>query len=249
MYQDIVKARTSNEFQAAIDDAAPVNYDINPQLAPAGAPSRLERLVIRPGESGGLLTRTEFELAKFCTEERIRKKTSDRLIRMIQHRSFVIEDIHAKSVREMEKMISDTSGSNISEFDLWRKIDGKQEVKIYLRSLRRIIEDLVAHLGYRNLQHLHFEYKEIDGERVFGAANGGIWWQITVRQIGAGHVLLAIVVFQDGSWVKMSLSCEPLYGPFIFMFRKELLKLISCGGVDSDSAKYRRVQEIQERSF
>ena len=38
-----------------------------------------------------------------------------------------------------------------------------------------------------------FEYKEIDGERVFGAANGGIWWQITVRQIGAGHVLLAII--------------------------------------------------------
>ena len=84
----------------------------------------------------------------------------------------------------------------------------------YLRSLRRIIEDLVAHLGYRNLQHLHLQrYKEIDGERVFGAANGGIWWQITLPQIGAGHVLLALIVFQDGSWVKMSLSCEPIYGP------------------------------------
>ena len=59
-----------------------------------------------------------------------------------------------------------------------------------------------------------FEYKEIDGERVVGAANGGIWWQITVRQIGAGHVLLALIVFQDGSWVKLSLSCEPIYGPF-----------------------------------
>ena len=49
---------------------------------------------------------------------------------------------------------------------------------------------------------------------IFGAANGGIWWQITVRQIGAGHILVAIVVFQDGFWVKMNLSCEPLYGPF-----------------------------------
>ena len=125
-------------------------------------------------------------------------------------------------------------------------------MKGYLRSLRRIIEDLVAHLGYRNLQHLHFEYKEVDGERVFGAANGGIWWQITVRQIGAGHVLLALIVCQDGSWVKMKLSCEPLYGPYKFLFRNELPtvpKLISCGGVDSDSAKYLRVQEVQERSF
>ena len=142
MYQDIVKARTNDEFQAAIHDAAPVNYDSNPPLAPAGAPSTLERVVIRPGESGGLLTRSEFELAKLCTEERLRKKTSDRIIRMIKQRAFVIEDIHADSIREIEKMISDSSRSKISEFDLWKKIDGKQDVKAYLRSLRRIIEDL-----------------------------------------------------------------------------------------------------------
>ena len=92
---------------------------------------------------------------------------------MIKQCAFVIEDIHADSIREIEKMISDSSTSKISEFDLWKKIDGKQDVKGYLRSLQRIIEDLVAHLGYLNLQHLHFEYKEIDGERVFGAANGG----------------------------------------------------------------------------
>ncbi len=83
-----------------------------------------------------------------------------------------------------------------------------------MRSLQSIIEDLVVHLGYRKIQYLHFEYREKDGKRVFGAANGGIWWQITARQIDAGHVLLAIIVFQDGSWVKMSISREPLYGPF-----------------------------------
>ncbi len=68
---------------------------------------------IRPGESGGLLTRSEFELAKFYTEERLRKKTSDRLIRMIKQRAFVIEDIHADSIREIEKMISDSSRNKI----------------------------------------------------------------------------------------------------------------------------------------
>ncbi len=60
-----MKARTNDEFRGAIDDAAPVNYDSNPQLAPAGAPSTLDRVVIRPWESGGLLTHTEFDLAKF----------------------------------------------------------------------------------------------------------------------------------------------------------------------------------------
>ena len=244
-----MKARTNDEFRAAVDDAAPVNYVSNPQLAPAGAPSTLERVVIRPGESGGLLTRSEFELAKFCTEERLRKKTSDRLIGMIKHRAFVIEDINADSIRELEKMISDTSKSKISEFDLWKKIDGKQEVKGYLRSLQRIIEDLVAHLGYRNLQHLHFEYKEVDGERVFGAANGGIWWQITVRQIGAGHVLLALIVFQDGSWVKMNLSCEPLYGPIKFLFRNELPKLISCNAKRKERQPYTQERAARRRAM
>ena len=61
-----------------------------------------------------------------------------------------VPDIHADSIREIEKMITDSSSSKISEFDLWRKINGKQDVKVYLRSLWRILEELVAHLGYRN---------------------------------------------------------------------------------------------------
>ena len=65
------------------------------------------------------------------------------------------------------------------------------------------------------LQFLWFEYREVNGERVFGPANGAIWWQITVRQIGSGHVLIVIVVFLDGSWVKMNVSCEPLYGVIV----------------------------------
>jgi hypothetical protein len=81
--------------------------------------------------------------------------------------------------------------------------DGLQEVKVYLRSLREIIIDLLWHLGYRDFQYLYFEYRECNGERMFGAANGGLWWQITVQKIGQGHVLIALVVFQDGSWVKM----------------------------------------------
>ncbi len=64
-----MKARTNNEFRATIDNAAPVSYDSNQRLAPAGVPSTLERVVIRYGESGGLLTRSEFDLAKFCTEK------------------------------------------------------------------------------------------------------------------------------------------------------------------------------------
>ncbi len=50
LYQDIVKARLNDDFRAAVVDAAPVNYVGNLQVAPAGAPSTLERVIIRPGE-------------------------------------------------------------------------------------------------------------------------------------------------------------------------------------------------------
>jgi hypothetical protein len=194
-----------NSHQEAIAAAQPENVDV-------GALSQLQQLIVRPGESGGVLTRTEFTLSKFCTEEKLKKKTSDRLFAMLKRRDFVVEDIHAETIRELETLISDCSRSKISEYDLWTQGDGKQEVKAYLRSLKQIVEGIFADLGFKNLQYLWFEYREVNGERVFGPANGAIWWQITVRHIGSGHVLIALVIFQDGSWVKMNLTCEPLYG-------------------------------------
>jgi hypothetical protein len=96
-------------------------------------------------------------------------------------------------------------------------MDGKHEVKMYLRSLRLLVEGILADLGFKNLQYLWFEYRQVSGERVFGPANGAIWRQIAVRQIESSHVLIAIVVFQDGSWVKMDLSCELLYCEFDYL--------------------------------
>ena len=89
---------------------------------------------------------------------------------MIKTRAFFIEDIRADSIREIEKMISDSCHSKITEHDLWREIDGVQDVKVFLRFLLEIVEDLLQHLGYRDLQYLHFECREIIGERMFGSA-------------------------------------------------------------------------------
>jgi len=61
LIQDILKASTASQFQEVIEDAAPVNLDANPQLVrSAEPPSSLAQLIIRPGESGSLLTPTEF---------------------------------------------------------------------------------------------------------------------------------------------------------------------------------------------
>jgi hypothetical protein len=66
--------------------------------------SRLQQLIIRPGEGGGIITQTEFMFPMFCAEEKLKKKTSDRLISMIKRRNFVIEDICAGTIREVETL-------------------------------------------------------------------------------------------------------------------------------------------------
>ena len=71
-------------------------------------------------------------------------------------------------------IVTTSSGRKIYEYDFCTKDNGKQEVKLYLRSLRQIIQGILAYLGFRNLQYLWFEYREVDGERVFGPVNGAI---------------------------------------------------------------------------
>ena len=71
----------------------------------AGELSRLQQLIIRPGEEGGIITQSEIKFSKFCAEEKLKKKTSDGLISMIKRRDFVIEeDIRAETIRELETL-------------------------------------------------------------------------------------------------------------------------------------------------
>ena len=59
-------ARTAAQFEAVIQDAVPVDLYVRPQLVLSDAPPRSqEQLIIRPGESGGMLTQTKFDIAKF----------------------------------------------------------------------------------------------------------------------------------------------------------------------------------------
>ncbi len=70
----------------------------------AGELSRLQQLIILHGEGGGIITQTEFMFSMFCEEEKLKKKTSDLLISMIKRRDFVIEDICAETIRELETL-------------------------------------------------------------------------------------------------------------------------------------------------
>ena len=71
MCRDMVNARTPEEILSAVDEVNSHQEAIaatQPEDVDTGALSQLQQLIVRPGESGGVLTRTEFMVAKFCAE-------------------------------------------------------------------------------------------------------------------------------------------------------------------------------------
>jgi hypothetical protein len=89
-----------NQDQEAISGAQPV--DVN-----AGELSQLQQLIIRPE---ALLRKLNLGFQSFV---QLKKKTSDRLISMVKRRDFVIEDIRAETIRELETLIFYCSRSKI----------------------------------------------------------------------------------------------------------------------------------------
>jgi hypothetical protein len=66
-----------------IQDQEEVSGD-QPVQADALESTRLQQMIIWHGDDseGGILTRTEFSLAKFCAKEMLKNKSADRLIPM-----------------------------------------------------------------------------------------------------------------------------------------------------------------------
>ena len=161
------------------------------------------------GVSGGCVTQTEYLIAKFASEAKLNKRTGDKLIALTSRADFNLGEIRTNSIRQIERWIADANDPNaIQEFDLLRASDGKQELTLYLRNLIMIVEDLVADPRYNGFQYLSFELLERNGQRVFGPANSGVWWQINARDVGTNIVLVALVVFEDESFAMQ--CCEPL---------------------------------------
>ena len=131
----------------------------------------------------------------------------------MKRHDFNPDDIRFDTIQPIVDLISKAhDGGTIQEFNLWTEEDGEQEVILIVRLLRQIIEDLLADPRFKICQYVSFEMQERNGVRIFGAANGGVWWQINAQLMGSENVLIRIIIFTDGSWIKKGITCEALYG-------------------------------------
>ena len=72
--QEFLNARTTMEFLSAINDLNPDQEDVagaQPVDMDVRERSQPQQLIIRPGESGGVLTQTEVQISRFCAEEKL----------------------------------------------------------------------------------------------------------------------------------------------------------------------------------
>jgi hypothetical protein len=167
------------------------------------------QLVMREDVEDGVITKSEYLIAKAATEMEVFKRVANTHLATLRHPDFDKYDVRFNTIEQISKA---HDGGTIQEFDLSKEEDGEQEVKLIVRLLRQIIEDLLADPRFKDCQYVSFEMHERGGVRIFGAANGGVWWQLNVQLIGPKNVLIWIIIFTDDSWIKKGITCEALYG-------------------------------------
>ena len=118
------------------------------------------RIIIRPGEDGGVITLSEFLIAELASDERFRKMTTNKIIAMLKRDDFAIGDIRTDRIQQIEKLISKADGGTPLEYDLWREGDGKQDLTLYLRRLVPIMECLISDKRFAGHQYLEFDLRE-----------------------------------------------------------------------------------------
>ena len=75
--QAFLDSRTPPEYLSAIQHAKPTEEsDTAPVVVSDAELWALPQLIIRAGESGGVLTKTEFKITRFCAEQKFKKKSS-----------------------------------------------------------------------------------------------------------------------------------------------------------------------------
>ena len=94
--QAFLDSRTPPEYLSAIQLAKPTEEaNTAPVVVSDAELSALPQLIIRAGESGGVLTQTEFQITKVCAEHKLKKRTADGLLCMLRRDDFVPGDIRA----------------------------------------------------------------------------------------------------------------------------------------------------------
>ena len=102
---------------------------------------------------------------------------------------------------------------DLQVIDLHEQGDGNQDVRLIKRPVSKVLRELLSDSRLAGSQHFAFKkYKDATGARIIGGhANGCVTFQLAQIRVGEGVVLISIVLYVDGSFIKWGIPICPVY--------------------------------------
>jgi hypothetical protein len=139
------------------------------------------------------------------------------IMELVADTRFDPQELGTGNVRTIENRLRrGHDGGDVREFDFHTELDGRQDLKMYLRDPVRFMEEIFGDPIFKDHIILTFNPTfDEDGGRTFGSAMGGLWAQFNMcalKKHDGAEVLLALAVYIDVSFVKVHLSVKPIFG-------------------------------------
>jgi hypothetical protein len=141
------------------------------------------------------------------------RAATDAVIEMVSDPKFDARDIGTKNVKQLEvKLLRGFDGGDISVYNMRVAMDGKQDLRLFLRSIRYVITCIFGDEAFADslVFTFHPTFDE-DGKRTFGSFMGSAWCQVHAHSIGSGLVLLAFAIFIDKSYTRVNVPVKPAF--------------------------------------
>jgi len=160
---------------------------------------------------------SEMKLYKHATSHKWKADELISTIKLIKSVDFNVDDINIDLHKRVAAAIAQGyfTNHNMRESD----VDGDQDLTFWLRSLEEVLKEVLGDERMSGHQHFSFEMSETDeGLREFGASNGAVSFQIAQIRCGEECVLVSLVIYIDGSFIKHGIPVKPIYGNMLCVF-------------------------------
>jgi hypothetical protein len=142
------------------------------------------------------------------------RAATDAILEIVSDSRFDAREIGTKYVKKLEKkLLKGFDGGDVSIFNMHAEMDGKQDVRMFLRCIRYVVGCIFGDEAFADSMVFTFQ-PEFDekGERRMGSFMGSVWCQIHARHIGSNQVLLAFAIFIDKSYTRVNVPVKPVFG-------------------------------------
>jgi hypothetical protein len=177
----------------------------------------LDEIELETARPRPVLNYSQRRIVELRRNFKLKLGAANAIMELVADTRFDPQELGTGNVRTLENRLRrGHDGGDVREFDFHTELDGRQDLKMYLRDPVRVMEEIFGDPIFKDHIILTFNPTfDEDGGRTFGSAMGGLWAQFNMRALkkhDGAEVLLALALYIDASFVKVNLSVKPIFG-------------------------------------